>query len=312
MEPVKMRTRMLPSMTNHEVELYLERNDIIFIPVGVNEMHGVCPLDVEYVAAEAWARLFAEKVDGLVLPNLVYFYPGGTQTGRGTVTPSISACMAYLLDIMHSLLAQGFRRLILIPAHGPTRGFLAATIQQFFDETHVPPLFLTPHTLFARDGLTKPHNTSAIYSKVDPITKGDVLGANTTNLGCYKICGRLDDVPTGEETEGDPDLWPEGMSFENCEFPEFGEIASLMDGVGMPSPQLYLSPYMHGSPRLPWTREEIEKEAAIGEAYMRDLVDRCSIQRKLEVLRLNVEYVANTVMPAHGDHLRGKRYSPNK
>ena len=30
----QMRTRCLPSMTNHEVEEYLKRSDIIIIPVG--------------------------------------------------------------------------------------------------------------------------------------------------------------------------------------------------------------------------------------------------------------------------------------
>lgn len=64
----KMRTRILSQMANCEVEEYLERNDIIFIPVGVTEMHGALPMDCEYVMAEAYARLFAEKVDGLCCP----------------------------------------------------------------------------------------------------------------------------------------------------------------------------------------------------------------------------------------------------
>ncbi len=41
----KMRTRCLPSMTNGEVEKYLKRSDIIIIPVGVAETHGMYPLD---------------------------------------------------------------------------------------------------------------------------------------------------------------------------------------------------------------------------------------------------------------------------
>lgn len=36
----KMRTRSFPSMTNYEIEQYLKRNDVIFIPVGNAEMHG--------------------------------------------------------------------------------------------------------------------------------------------------------------------------------------------------------------------------------------------------------------------------------
>ena len=39
----------------------------------------------------------------------------------------------------------------------------------------------------------------------------DELGCNTMTLGAYKICGRLSDVPTGEETDGDPGIIPDGM-----------------------------------------------------------------------------------------------------
>ena len=35
-----MRTRFLQKMTSYEVEAYLDRNDIIFVPLGVVENHG--------------------------------------------------------------------------------------------------------------------------------------------------------------------------------------------------------------------------------------------------------------------------------
>lgn len=35
-----MRTRFLSKLTNGEVEEYLQRNDLIFVPVGVTETHG--------------------------------------------------------------------------------------------------------------------------------------------------------------------------------------------------------------------------------------------------------------------------------
>jgi creatinine amidohydrolase len=45
----QMRARLLSSLTNIEVEQYLKRNDIIFIPVGTVEAHGGLPLDCEYI-----------------------------------------------------------------------------------------------------------------------------------------------------------------------------------------------------------------------------------------------------------------------
>jgi len=268
-------------------------------------MHGVCPLDVEYVAVEAWARLFAEKVDGLVLPNLIYFAPGGTQTGVGTINVSPVAGMNYLLEIMHSLVDQGFKRLILLPAHGPTKGFLYTAIQQFFEETRISAFFLSPMTMFAKQGIMKPRVMGMHGS--DPITKGEQLGCNTTMLGAYKICNRLADCPTGEETDGDPGLRPEGLPMNN-ENPTYPDMLDCMD-VHLPTPALYLHAYSHGSGPMPWTREELEKEAEIGEAYMRDLVDRCEFDKHLVAMANNQKYIDEVVLPAHGKHLRGKKYS---
>ena len=80
-----MRTRILQKMTNTEVEEYLQRNDIIFVAVGVVETHGFFTLDVETVMPEAEAVLLAEKADGLALTDLPYFQDGATDVGRGSV-----------------------------------------------------------------------------------------------------------------------------------------------------------------------------------------------------------------------------------
>ena len=80
----QMRTRYLTSLTNTEIEEYLQRNDVIFIPVGNVEVHGGLPTDCEYVGPLAFAQKMAEEADGLVLPNLAYSFPGGTVVGKGT------------------------------------------------------------------------------------------------------------------------------------------------------------------------------------------------------------------------------------
>ena len=81
---MKMRSRLLPTLNNREVEDYLDRNDIIIVPVGTVEMHGGLPLGCETVVSEGIAVKMAEQVDGLVLPHLPYFYAGATAIGRGT------------------------------------------------------------------------------------------------------------------------------------------------------------------------------------------------------------------------------------
>ena len=66
---LQMRTRILTHMTNTEIEQYLKRNDVIFIPVGTVESHAELPIDSEYVGPLAYAMKLAEEGDGLVLPG---------------------------------------------------------------------------------------------------------------------------------------------------------------------------------------------------------------------------------------------------
>ena len=115
---MEMRTRILSRLSNYEVEDYLERNDIIFIPVGPTEMHGRCPLEIEYVGPLGMAIAMAEKVDGLVLDGLKYFYNGSCATGKGTVRMSVHDGYMYLKAIAYSLMSQGFKRQIYVTGHG--------------------------------------------------------------------------------------------------------------------------------------------------------------------------------------------------
>lgn len=79
-----MRTRILNKMTANEVENYLvQGGNTIFVAVGVVEMHGSLPLDVETVIPEAYAVTMAEKADGLALINLPYF----SRAGRSSAPP---------------------------------------------------------------------------------------------------------------------------------------------------------------------------------------------------------------------------------
>ena len=133
-----MRTRLLTRLTNREVEAYLQRNDLIFIPVGTVEMHGAMPLDCETVLPEAIAVMLAERADGLVLPNLPYFYPGGTTIGRGSVQISIRAGYDYLTEILKSLYKQGFKRIIFVSYHAPAELTLDAVVRDTFDQRRLP------------------------------------------------------------------------------------------------------------------------------------------------------------------------------
>jgi creatinine amidohydrolase/Fe(II)-dependent formamide hydrolase-like protein len=79
---VQMRTRFLSKMTNGEVEEYLNRNDIIYVPVGVTETHGALPLDSETVLAEAIAKRHCRRslkhfVKWMFIRRIVFFLNTG-------------------------------------------------------------------------------------------------------------------------------------------------------------------------------------------------------------------------------------------
>ena len=174
-----MRTRIFGKMLNSEVQDYLQRNDIIIVPVGTTEMHGGFPLDCETVISEAYALKMAESCDGLVLTGLPYFYAGATASGRGTVQVSIRQGIDYLGAIARSLLRLGFKRQVYLSFHGPAHMTICPMIRDFYDETGVPILYMDMMMQF---GKNKDLFTS--FTAFHDIT-----------AGAYKLMNRLEDVP---------------------------------------------------------------------------------------------------------------------
>ncbi len=298
-ESVKMRTRCLNAMTNYEVEEYLQRNDIIFVPVGVQEMHGGMPLDVEYVNAEASARVIAELVDGLVLPGLIYMATGNaTDIGRGTVAVSMLDSIAYLRSICYSLLNQGFRRIVLIPGHGDSTLIINVLNSTVFDETKVSMLYLNPGVVMRYKG----------------------INGRSGSLGCYTICGRINDVPTGEEVNdkpgtlsdpyinGRPDRWP----FEPIDgFEELEDVIKAYNNTFMPCYVYFNEWPNHGSGPLPLTREEVNRQGEKEAQEMREAYAKVDWNKYMTGLGKVNRFLQETVIPKYKDILPKNRFYPN-
>lgn len=306
---MNMRTRCLPSMTNSEVEAYLKRSDIVIVPVGVSEMHGAYPLDCEYVMAEAYARLIAEQVDGLVLPNLVYFHPGATQIGRGTVHMSMENGFRYVTAIAESLLQQGFRRQVYIPGHQPTSQFLLPMITEFFDNNKVPLLYLDMMAYLTAQGKMEPLNFSAMKNP-QIVSTPERMGDHAKWIGSYKICGRLGDFPTGAQAN-DPDALMGAAELAEEQKALFRILAARPTLLSCSPAFYYTHPSNHGSAPLPETREEIEREAEIGEKYLRDQVAGCDFISLMEDLKTVDRYMNGEIMKLYGDRLPRNKWSPN-
>jgi creatinine amidohydrolase len=172
--PPPVRTRYFTSLSNVEVEKYLQYNDLIFIPIGNVQAHGALPVDCEYVAAEALALRMAEETNGLVFPNLQYTYPGDGMIGRGTVQVSPAQGLAYLKPIARSLLRQGFRRQVYVTVgNAAAPETISPLALEFFYESR----------------------TAVLYLEGDILLQKMNADLNKVFFGAYSILGRLDDIP---------------------------------------------------------------------------------------------------------------------
>ena len=278
-----MRTRFLSKMTNGEVEEYLDRNDIIYVPVGVTETHGALPLDSETVLAEAIALKMAEESDGLVLHNLPYFFPGGTIIGRGTIQMSIKDGMAYLDKIAKSLLNQGFKRQIYITSHGPGYLTVSGMVRDFFDETKVPALYMD--VLKAAE--------AANFNLMDSF--------HNMTIGAYKVLGRLEDVPLNvpesHSVTYDVQHMLSGMSKNPGN--KLGKYAYQSGAVG----SYFNEPSDHMATPLLKTSEEREAHADSGVQAINELVKALDMPTIVETLRQVDIYTKDTILPKYGANL---------
>jgi creatinine amidohydrolase len=178
----KMRTRLLSKMTNAEVEEYLARNSIVFVPVGTVELSGHMPMDNEYTSPAGIALACAEVVDALVLDSLKYFYAGATTNGRGSVQVSTRAGNDYLKEILTSLWCQGFKEIITISGHGPAEMTIVPCIWDFFDETK-------HHVWWINCAACMNY----VEKKLNPALHG-LSDFGKVHLGCYEIMNCKNDL----------------------------------------------------------------------------------------------------------------------
>lgn len=279
-----MRTRFLSKLTNGEVEAYLDRNDIIFVPVGVTETHGALPLDSETVLAEAIALKMAEQTDGLVLHNLPYFFAGGTNIARGTVQMSVKDGMAYLDKIAKSLLYQGFRRQIYITCHGPAYLTVSGMIRDFFDETKVPALYMD----LLKIAESVSFNLLDVFHEI--------------SVGAYQVLDRLEDVPLNMPESPSVTYDFEHMMAGMAKNPgnSLGKYAYQSGAVG----SYFHEPSDHMVTPLLKTEEERSAHAAVGVKAIDQLVQALDMASIVETLRQTDLYTQNTILPKYGSNLQ--------
>ena len=111
------------------------------------ETNGIMPSDRDYVSPLAYAMTMADELDALYMPGLIWSYPGTTMIAQATVNISPSQGVEFLRAVAQSLLHQGFRRQVYISSgQGPAPLTGGTLVREFFDEEHVPILYIDMDT----------------------------------------------------------------------------------------------------------------------------------------------------------------------
>jgi creatinine amidohydrolase len=126
----------LPHMTVPEVEKFLETSDMVLIPVGAMEQHGLhLPLGTDFISGVERCKLIAQERDIVVCPVLMVGQSPYHMGFAGTITLSAETILKVHLEAVESLIKHGFKRFIIMNTHGGNRAISTLLVDQINQTT---------------------------------------------------------------------------------------------------------------------------------------------------------------------------------
>ena len=126
----------LPHMTTAEVSDFLERSDLVLIPVGSLEQHADhLPIGTDFINGVETAKLIAQERDILVAPVLMVGQSPYHMGFAGTITLEAETIIDVHLEAVESLIHHGFRRFIIYNSHGGNRAITTLLVDQINQTT---------------------------------------------------------------------------------------------------------------------------------------------------------------------------------
>ena len=173
----------LPHMTSPEVVDLLTRTDMVILPIGSLEQHGLQgPIGTDTLGVIERGKLIAQKTDVLVAPIL---YPGNSpyhMAFPGTITLPAETIQLVHFQAAQSLLAHGFKRFLILNGHAGN----AATVQYLVDrinqETAGMAVELDDAAQPFRTGAARPGSVFDRHAGVSETSRSLYLTPNLVNM----------------------------------------------------------------------------------------------------------------------------------
>ncbi len=277
----KLHTRDLTRISQVQLADQLKRSDVVFIPVGAVESNEILPSDRNYVLPLGICMAMAEEAGALYMPGLIWSYPGTSSVVSAGIRMTPTEGTAYLRTLAESLLKQGFRRQIYVSfGQGPAPLTAGTLVREFYDERHVPLLYINMDTYLPRLNL-KPEQRSKL------------------TFGAYDFAGRVEDIPVQGDygaAESEPtgpvpvDAGLQGLS-------KLGLTGSLAVGSWLPDPMAHPSGREAELPTNPAEREAWGME---GRAQIVAIVKQMQLGEAMQNLRQHDEFTNKVLVPKYG------------
>ena len=278
----KLHTRDMTRLSQVQVADYLQRKDIIFVPVGAVETNGILPSDRDYTYPLGVAMAMAEELGALWMPGLIWSYPGTTVIAPSTIYMTPDAGAAHLKMLAKSLLRQGFRRQVYLSmSQGPAPLTVGTMVREFFDEKHVPILYIDMDLYMPKLNLKPAERDKLMW-------------------GAHAIAGRLEDLPLKGDY-GAAESKAAGVVPPNTGLAALGKLGlsgSLTLGSWVADVMAH-----GGEVPLPATAAEREAWGKQGEAQLRDIVRRMKMREAMEALRQHDRFTQEVIVPKLGKYL---------
>lgn len=126
----------LPHMTTTEVEEFLQSSDMVIIPLGSLEQHAEhLPIGTDFINGVERCKLIAQERDVLVAPIMLVGQSPYHMGFAGTVTLKADTIVQVHLEAVESLIRHGFKRFIIMNAHGGNRAISTLLVDQINQTT---------------------------------------------------------------------------------------------------------------------------------------------------------------------------------